>query len=86
VAGVVSTVTLASVVTAGSVLSANPAAAGRGLLAAIAMLSAAIAVALVLRSEKGSMRLLRLVTFVIAWSQRVIRTPRVWPRSPPKAS
>jgi putative heme transporter len=76
VAGIVSTVTLATVVTAGAVLSGNPAAAGGGLLAAIAMLSAAVAVALGLRSEKGRMRLLRMVTFVIAWSQRVTRHPK----------
>jgi uncharacterized membrane protein YbhN (UPF0104 family) len=75
-AAVVSTVTLATVVTAAAVLSGNPAASASGLLAAIALLGAAAAVAVELRSEKGRTRLLRLVSFALRCSQRVIRRPK----------
>ncbi len=75
-AGIVSTVTLATVVTAAAVLSGNPAASASGLLAAIAMLGAAVAVAVELRSEEGRTRLLRLVSFALRCSQRVIRRPK----------
>jgi putative heme transporter len=75
-AGVVSTVTLATVVTAGAMLSGNPAASASGLLAAAVMLGAAVAVAAELRSEKGRTRLLRLISFALRCSQRVIRRPK----------
>jgi putative heme transporter len=75
-AGIVSTVTLATVVTAAAVLSGNPAASAAGLLAAVAMLAAAVAVAVELRSEKGRARLLRLIAFSLRCSQRVIRRPK----------
>jgi putative heme transporter len=75
-AGIVSTVTLAVVVTAGAVLSGNPAASASGLLAALAMLGAAAAVAVELRSAKGRARLLRLIGFSLRCSQRVIRRPK----------
>ena len=74
-----STVTLATVVTAGAVLSGNPAASASGLLAATAMLGAAAAVAVELRSEKGRTRLLRLISFALRCSQRVIRRPKGQP-------
>ena len=79
-AGVVSTVTLATVVTAGAVLSGNPAASASGLLGAAAMLGAAAAVAVELRSEKGRTRLLRLISFALRCSQRVIRRPKGQPQ------
>jgi putative heme transporter len=76
VAGIVSTVTLATVLTAGAVLSGNPAAAGSGLLAAIVMVSAAVAIALELRTEEGGGRLRRIVEFVIRASQCVTHRPK----------
>jgi putative heme transporter len=75
-AGIVSTVTFATVVTAAAVLSGNPAASAGGLLAAIAMLAAAAAVALELRSENGQARLVRLIAFLLRCSQRVSRRPK----------
>jgi putative heme transporter len=75
-AGIVSTVTLATVVAAAAVLSGNPAASARGLLAAVAMLAAAVAVAVELRSEKGRARLRRLIAFSLRCSQRVIHRPK----------
>ena len=75
-AGIVSTVTLATVVTAAAVLSGNPAASAGGLLAAAAMLAAAVTVAVELRSEKGRARLERLIVFFLRCSQRVIRRPK----------
>jgi hypothetical protein len=74
-AGMVSTVTLATVATAAAVLSGNPAASAGGLLAAAAMLAPAAAVAVDLRSEQGRSRLLRLIAFSLRCSQRVIRRP-----------
>jgi putative heme transporter len=76
VAGIVSTVTLATVATAAAVLSGNPAASAGGLLAAVAMLAAAVTVAAELRSEKGRARLLRLIAVSLRCSQRVIRRPK----------
>ena len=75
-AGIISTVTLATVATAAAVLSGSPAAAAGGLLAAIAMLAAAAAVAVELRSEKGRARLVRLIGMSLRCSQRVIRRPK----------
>ena len=76
VAGIVSTVTLATVVTAAAVLSGNPAASAGGLLAAVAMLTAAAAVAAELRSQNGRARLVRLIAFSLRCSQRVIGRPK----------
>ncbi len=75
-AGIVSTVTLATVVTTAAVLSGNPAASAAGLLAAVAMLGAAVAVAVELRSENGRARLLRLIAFSLRCSQRLTRRPK----------
>jgi uncharacterized membrane protein YbhN (UPF0104 family) len=75
-AGIVSTLTLATVATAAAVLSGNPAASTGGVLAAVAMLAAAAAVAAELPSEKGRARLLRLIAFPLRCSQRVIRRPK----------
>ncbi len=75
-AGIVSTVTLATVVAAAAVLSGNPAASAGGLLAAVAMLAAAVAVAVELRSEKGRARLRRLIAISLRCSQRVIHRPK----------
>jgi putative heme transporter len=80
-AGIVSTVTLATVVTAGAVLSGNPVASAGGLLAAFAMLGAALTVAVELRSEEGRTRLLRLISFALRCSQRVIRRPKGQPQA-----
>lgn len=75
-AGVVSTVTLPTVVTAAALLSGNPAAAVSGLLAAAALLAAVVAVAVELRSENGRARLLRLIVFPLRFSQRVTHRPK----------
>ena len=75
-AGIISTVTLATVATAAAVLSGNPAASAGGLLAAIAMLAAAAAVAAGLRSQTGQARLVRLTGMFLRCSQRVIRRPK----------
>ncbi len=75
-AGVVATVTLATVVTAAAVLSGSPAASIGGLLVAVAMLTAAVAAAVELRSERGRARLLRLIAFSLRCSQRVIHRPK----------
>ena len=75
-AGIVSTVTLATVATTAAVLSGNPAASAAGLLAAAAMPTVAAAVAVELRSEKGRARLVRLIAFAVRSSQRVIRRPK----------
>jgi putative heme transporter len=75
-AGIVSTVTLAPVVTAAAVLSGNPAASVGGLLVAAAMLAAAATVAVEMRSERGKARLGRLIAVALRCSQRVIRRPK----------
>ncbi len=75
-AGIVSAVTLAPVVTAAAVLSGNPAASASGLLGAIALLAGAAVIVVELRSERGRVRLLRLIAFFLRCSQRVIRRPR----------
>lgn len=75
-AGIVSTVTLATVATAAAVLSGNPAASIGGLLAAVAVLAAALTVAVELRSEKGRARVSRLIAFALRCSQRVAHRPK----------
>jgi putative heme transporter len=75
-AGIVSTVTLATVATTAAVLSGNPAASAGGLLAAVALLATAITVAVELRSERGQSRLVRFIAFSLRCSQRVIRRPK----------
>jgi putative heme transporter len=75
-AGVVSTVTLATVVTTAAVLSGNPTASAGGLAAAVALLAVAVAVAVELRSERGRARLTRLTALVLRYSQRLIHRPR----------
>jgi uncharacterized protein (TIRG00374 family) len=75
-AGVVSTVTLATVVTTAAVLSGNPTASAGGLAAAVALLAVAIAVAVELRSEQGQARLIRLTAFVLRCSQRLVHRPK----------
>jgi putative heme transporter len=75
-AGIVSTVTLAPVITAAAVLSGNPAAAAGGLLAAAAMLAAAATVAVEMRSQPGKAWLERLIAVAVRCSQRVIRRPK----------
>jgi putative heme transporter len=75
-AGIVSTMTLATVATAAAVLSGNPAASAGGLLAAVAMLAAAAAVAAELRSYNGRARLLRLTALTLRCSQRAAHRPK----------
>jgi len=75
-AGVVSTVTLATVVTTAAVLSGNPAASAGGFAAAVVLLAVAIAVALELRSEPGRARLTRITAFGLRSSQRLIHRPK----------
>jgi putative heme transporter len=79
VAGVVSTVTLATVATATALLSGNPAAAAGGVLAALALVALAAAIAIELRTETGRARLLRLTAFSIRCGQRAVRRPRGQP-------
>jgi putative heme transporter len=85
-AGIVSTVTLAPVVTAAAVLSGNPAASAGGLLAAVAMVAAAAAVGVELRSERGRLRLIRVIALTLRCCQRVIRRPRGNPGSMAQAA
>jgi putative heme transporter len=75
-AGIVSAVTLAPVVTAAAVLSGNPAASVGGLLVAIAMVTGGALVMVELRSDRGRERLARLIALFLRCSQRVIRRPR----------
>jgi putative heme transporter len=79
VAGVVSTVTLATVAAATALLSGNPAAAVGGVLMAIVLLAVATAVAVELHSETGQSRLVRTTAFVIRGAQRVVRRPHGQP-------
>jgi putative heme transporter len=81
VGGVVSTVTMATVIAAGAVLSGNPAAAVSGVAGAVVMLAAAVALGLGLRSEKGSARLRRLMTAAIAGTKRLTRHPKGEPKA-----
>lgn len=81
VAGIVCAVTLATVVTASAVLSGNPAAATSGLVIALVMAIAAGVVALELGTQRGRPRLLRLVTFFLRFSQRVVHRPRRHPEA-----
>jgi putative heme transporter len=74
-------VTLATVVTAAALLSGNPAASAGGLLAAVVLLTAAITVAVELRTERGRERLARLIAFSLRCSQRVIHRPKGQARS-----
>jgi putative heme transporter len=76
VAGVVSTVTLATVATTAAVLSGSPAAAISGLLTAVVMVAVVVGVAVELRTETGRTRLRRLTAFLIRVAQRVIRRPK----------
>jgi len=76
VAGVVSTVTMATVIAAGAALSGNPAAAVTGVAGAVVMLGAAVAVAVELHSDRGRTRLVRIVRVAIGWSERIIRHPK----------
>ena len=76
VAGIVSTVTLATVVTTGALLSGNPAAGVGGALAAIGLLGVATALAVELHTERGRTRLLGMTTAFISCSQRIIKRPR----------
>jgi putative heme transporter len=75
-AGVVSTVTLATVATIAAVLSGNPAASAAGLAAAAGLVAVAIAVAVELRSQQGQARLIRLTAFMLRCSQRLIHRPK----------
>ena len=80
-AGIVCTVTLATVVTASAVLSGNPAAAASGLVVAVALAGTAVAVATGLRTAGGRLRLLHFVTTSLRFSQRVVRRPRGRPET-----
>jgi putative heme transporter len=75
-AGVVSTVTFAPIVTAAALLSGNPAASVGGLLIAIVMVAGTLAVAVEMRSERGRARLLRFITVTLRGMQRITRHPR----------
>jgi putative heme transporter len=75
-AGVVSTVTLATVITTAAVLSGNPTASASGLATAVVLLAVAVAVAVELRSENGRERLRRLTAFILRRSQRLIHHPK----------
>jgi putative heme transporter len=79
VAGITSTVALATVATATALLSGDPAAAVGGSSMAIAMVVIAASVAMGLRSENGQGRLLRATALVIRGAQRVARRPKGQP-------
>lgn len=81
VAGIVCSVTLATVVAVGATLSGNPAEAASGLIVGVSMAVAAGAVAVELRTEHGRLRLFRLVAFSLRCSQRVTHTPRGNPKT-----
>jgi uncharacterized protein (TIRG00374 family) len=76
VAGIVSTVTLASVVTLSALLSGNPAAAASGLLSAVVLVTVATVIAVELRTEKGQRHLERLITVTVHGLQKVIHRPK----------
>ena len=57
-------------------LSGNPAAAASGLVSAVAMVTVATVIAVELRSEKGPIRLQRLIAFTIRGAQRIARRPK----------
>jgi len=81
VAGVVSTVTLATVAAATALLSGNPAAAAGGVLMAIVLVGVATVVAIELHSGTGQGHLLHTATFVIRCVQRVVRRPKGQPEA-----
>jgi putative heme transporter len=76
VAGVVSSVTLATVIAAGAVLSGNPSAAATGAAGAMALLGGAIVVGVELRNDKGRARLLWIVRVTVGWTKRLTRHPK----------
>jgi len=76
VGGVVSTVTMATVIAAGAALSGNPAAAVSGVAGAMVMLCVALAVAVEVHSDGGRARLFRVLRFVVGWSKRLTRHPK----------
>lgn len=76
VAGIVSTVTLASVVTLSALLSGNPPAAASGLVSAAAMVMATVVIAVELRTAQGRWRLERLIAFALRRLQLLIRRPK----------
>ncbi len=65
VAGIVSSVTLASVLSVSAVLSGNPAAALSGVLAAALLVTAVALIAVALRTPKGTARLLGVIAFAV---------------------
>jgi uncharacterized protein (TIRG00374 family) len=79
VAGVVSSVAFAAVVTAGALVTGNPAAAVAAMAVAAAGVAAIAIVALALRFPAVRIRLVARTTAVLRVSQRVIR----WPRTDP---
>jgi putative heme transporter len=81
VAGMVSTVTLATVVTTAALLSGNPSAAGAGLVAAVAMVAAGTATAIALRTGRGRARLERLIASALRGCHRLTGRPRTDPQS-----
>jgi putative heme transporter len=81
VGGVVSTVTMASVIVAAAMLSGNPSAAVSGVLGAVVMLGAAVAIGVELRSDKGRKRLVWVSRFALAWSKRLTHRPKGEPET-----
>ena len=75
VAGIVSSVTLASVLSVSAVLSGNPAAALSGVLAAALLVTAVALIAVALRTPKGTARLLGVIAFAVRSSKRLARRP-----------
>ena len=75
VTGVISTITLTTVVAPAGVLSGNAAAALGGFLTALGCLGAAVFVLIEVRSVRGQVHLRRMIRFPISWSQRWLRRP-----------
>jgi uncharacterized protein (TIRG00374 family) len=76
VGGVVSTLTMATVIAAGAVLSGNPAAAFSGIAGAMVVLGMTVFVAIELHSDKGTERLLRFLRCTLRAAKRAIRRPK----------
>lgn len=75
VAGVVSAVSLATVAIAAALLSGNPVAAAGGVFMAAAVAGVSAAIAIGLRTESGRARLLYIITVSIRGAQRAVRRP-----------
>jgi putative heme transporter len=81
VGGVVSTVTMTTVVAGGAALSGNPSAAASGVVGALLMLGAAVSIGVELRTDKGRSRLVWVVRVAATWSKRITHRPKGEPEA-----